>query len=110
MVKQDINFSLTSYSMPTLSDVDNSLVANSQSFGSGDNFELASYSMPSLSAVNFALSIIGAIIEYFGILKRWTGASWVKAKLKVYNGALFAAKTTKRWDGAAWKEIDVTGV
>ena len=50
-----------------------------------------------------------ALSEFFGILKRYTGTVWTKAKLLVYTGT-FVANPTKRWDGSAWKEIDVTGI
>jgi hypothetical protein len=46
--------------------------------------------------------------QYFCILKRWTGAEWVKSKLMVYNGT-WQAKKLKRWNGSAWKEVDATG-
>jgi hypothetical protein len=47
---------------------------------------------------------------YFGILKRWTGTQWVKAKLKRYTGSTWVAATLKRWDGSSWKLVDTTGV
>jgi hypothetical protein len=47
---------------------------------------------------------------YFGILKRWTGAAWVKAKLMVYEGGVWVAKSLKLWDGIQWEDIDTTGV
>jgi len=47
---------------------------------------------------------------YFGILKRWTGAAWVKAKLKTYLAGSWQTKPLKRWDGSAWKLVDTTGV
>ncbi len=46
---------------------------------------------------------------YYGILKRWTGAAWVKAKLLVRVGGAWVAKPLKRWTGAAWVEVDATG-
>lgn len=47
---------------------------------------------------------------YFGILKRWTGLAWVKAKLQYYNGASWVSKPLKRWTGTEWKLVDTTGV
>lgn len=47
---------------------------------------------------------------YSGILKRWTGAAWTKAKLLRYNGAGWVAAKLMRWTGAAWVEVDATGV
>jgi hypothetical protein len=46
--------------------------------------------------------------QYFGILKRWTGSTWAKAKLMTYNG-MWQAKKLKRWNGTEWKEVDTTG-
>lgn len=48
--------------------------------------------------------------DYFGILKRWTGAAWTKAKLKTYLGGSFQEKPLKWWNGSGWKLIDTTGV
>jgi hypothetical protein len=47
---------------------------------------------------------------YYGILKRWAGASWVKEPLKVYLAGLWQTKPLKYWDGTAWRLIDTTGV
>lgn len=60
--------------------------------------------------MSLLLSQLGGGPTYFGILKRWTGAAWTKAKLKTYLGGSFVAKTTKRWNGSTWVEIDVTGI
>lgn len=46
---------------------------------------------------------------YFGILKRWTGTVWAKAKLMVYTGT-WVAKPLYRWTGSAWVEVDATGI
>lgn len=43
-------------------------------------------------------------VTYFGILKRWTGSVWTKAKLMVY-GSSFTKKVLKVYDGT-WKIID----
>lgn len=48
-------------------------------------------------------------ITYYGILKRYNGMSWVKAKLQVFNGSWVDA-ILKFWDGSDWKIIDTTGV
>lgn len=48
-------------------------------------------------------------VTYGGILKRWTGAAWVKAKLFEYNGASFVAKPLKMWSGSEWVLIDIYG-
>lgn len=47
---------------------------------------------------------------YYGVLKRWTGATWTKAKLLVRIGGSWVAKPLKRWTGSAWVEVDATGV
>lgn len=47
---------------------------------------------------------------FFGILKRWTGATWIKAKLMVRVGGTWVSKTVKRWTGSEWKEIDAGGI
>lgn len=47
--------------------------------------------------------------SYFGILKRWAGAAWVKEPLKVYLGS-WQSKPLKRWNGTEWKLVDTTGV
>ena len=48
-------------------------------------------------------------VSYFGILKRWAGASWVKAKLMVRLGGQWVAKSLKRWNGSQWLKIDIAG-
>ena len=46
--------------------------------------------------------------SYYGILKRWTGAAWVKEPLKVFIST-WQTKPLKRYD-STWKVIDTTGV
>lgn len=58
--------------------------------------------------LNFAFSS-NWLSQFFGILKRWTGSSWVKAKLKSYDGTSFVTKPVRYWDGLEWKLIDVSG-
>ena len=48
--------------------------------------------------------------SFYGILKRWNGASWIKEPLKTYNGATWTSKPLKVWDGATWQLIDITGI
>jgi hypothetical protein len=110
MVKQGVNFSLTSYSIPTLDNVDSSLGVYSETFADGDNFELIVYTSPLLNAVNFVLSLIGETIEYFGILKRWNSTAWVKAKMLVYNGTSWQSKSLKYYNGSEWLLVDTTGI
>jgi len=48
---------------------------------------------------------------YYGVLKRWTGASWVKEPLKVYLAGTWQSKPLKRYaSDLTWKLIDTTGV
>jgi hypothetical protein len=47
---------------------------------------------------------------YYGILKRYTGATWVKEPLKTYLGGSWQSKPLKRWTGTEWKQVDTTGV
>jgi hypothetical protein len=81
------------------------------------------YTPPALNAVDFALSVytppvyntvdfelLDTPIVYYGILKRWDGASWVKEPLKVWNGVTWATKPLKVWDGASWQLVDITGI
>lgn len=70
--------------------------------------EQPSEALPAIVASSY-FDAAGGDPSYFGILKRWNGASWVKAKLMVYTGS-FVAKPLKRWTGSAWVAIDTTGV
>jgi len=47
---------------------------------------------------------------YDGVLRRWNGASWVKAKLRRWTGAVWADAVLKFWDGSQWGLVDTTGV
>jgi len=46
---------------------------------------------------------------YFGVLKRWTGATWARAELKRWTGAAWVAAVLKRWTGSAWVQVDTEG-
>jgi len=46
---------------------------------------------------------------YFGVLQKWTGAAWVKAKLLRYTGAAWVQAKLRKWNGTEWKEFNVTG-
>jgi hypothetical protein len=52
----------------------------------------------------------GGASAFFGILKRWTGATWTKAKMQTYLGGSWQSKPLKVWDAGSWKEIDTTGI
>lgn len=71
------------------------------------NFALSVYTAPVYNTIDFEL--LAAVVTYYGILKRWTGAIWERALMKVYSGGSFVAKPVKRWDGSSWLEIDATG-
>ena len=47
---------------------------------------------------------------YYGILKRWTGAVWVKEPLKTWLAGSWQSKALKWWSGTEWKLIDTTGI
>jgi hypothetical protein len=47
---------------------------------------------------------------YYGVLKRWNGSSWVKAKMSNFNGVSFVPSVLKFYDGSSFKLIDTTGI
>ena len=49
-------------------------------------------------------------VEYYGILKSYNGAAWVKEPLKTYLAASWQEKPLKRYAGAEWVTVDTTGV
>lgn len=46
--------------------------------------------------------------QYYGILKRWSGASWANEPLKTYLSG-WQTKHLKRWNGNSWVEINIGG-
>lgn len=52
---------------------------------------------------------ITAITSYSGVLKRWSGSAWVRAKMKRQSGSFIQVTTLKRWNGTAFVLIDTTG-
>lgn len=52
---------------------------------------------------------ITSITSYSGVLKRWNGSAWARAKLKRYNGTFMQVTGLKRWTGASWVLIDANG-
>ena len=107
MASVKINFPLTVYTPPVVNDVDFALSIYSPTLD-GDNFALILYTPPALDEVDFSFG--GAPPgEYYGILKRWTGSTWIKEPLKIYLGS-WQTKPLKRWDSSQWREIDTTGV
>lgn len=49
-------------------------------------------------------------VDYYGILKRWNGSSWVPALLKRWNGSSWENKPLKIWTGSEWGLVNNTGV
>ena len=110
------------YTPPALNAVNFALTARTPESVAPYTMALSVYTAPALNAVNFAVAtytapvyntidfeLLDALVTYYGILKRWTGAVWQRALMKVYSGGSFAAKPVKRWDGSSWLEIDATG-
>ena len=52
----------------------------------------------------------GITSVYGAILKRWTGAAWVKEPLKVYVGGSWQTKPLKVYKSGSWQTVDTTGV
>jgi hypothetical protein len=45
--------------------------------------------------------------SFGGILKRWNGSQWTKAKLQVYDGiSAFISKTLKVYKDGSWQTVD----
>jgi len=70
--------------------------------------EQVSEALPAIVAASY-FDAAGGAPTYFGILRRWTGSAWAKAKLMAYAGS-WTAKPLKRWDGSQWRLVDTTGV
>lgn len=49
-------------------------------------------------------------IAYFGVLKRWNGAAWIRGVLKVCDGTNFISKQLKYFDGVEFKLVDTEGI
>lgn len=47
---------------------------------------------------------------FFGVLKRWSGSSWVAEPLKSWVGGSWQLKPLKRWGGSGWLKVNTTGV
>ncbi len=48
------------------------------------------------------------LIIYSGILRCWTGATWITPSMKVYTGT-WQSKPMKMWNGSSWVLINITG-
>ncbi len=65
-----------------------------------------------LSSKNLYLNDDLALFSYApydAILKRWNGSSWVKAKMKRYNGSEFEDVDLEHFD-TTWKTVDTSGI
>jgi hypothetical protein len=60
------------------------------------------------ASVSIAGEFFEVVTTYLGVLKRWTGSAWVKAKLYVYQGS-WVQKALRIWTGLGWGEVDATG-
>ena len=60
--------------------------------------------------LDWFFGVAGTGTGYSGILKRWTGATWVKEPLQTFLAGSWQSKPLKRWDGSSWKLIDTTGI
>jgi hypothetical protein len=49
-------------------------------------------------------------IIYYGILKRWNGATFIKEPARVYTASGWQDKPLKRWSGTAWLLVDTKGI
>ena len=48
--------------------------------------------------------------EFYGVLKRWTGSVWAKAKLKVYKSSVWVSAVLRLERAGDWEIVDSTGV
>ena len=48
-------------------------------------------------------------VNYYGVLKRWNGSAWVKAKLKTWTGSSWDLKPLNFYDGAQFRIVDTLG-
>ncbi len=55
------------------------------------------------------LEIPDAVSYPGGIFKRYN-ATWLKAKVMVYNGSTWDPAVVKKWSGTVWEAVDGTGV
>lgn len=62
-------------------------------------------------AVSTQLGLLPIVVtvSYSGVLKRWNGTAWVRAKLKRQSGSFIQVTNLKRWNGASWVLIDANG-
>lgn len=55
-------------------------------------------------------SLLYGTSTYYGVLRRYNGASWTKADLRVFNGSTWEQKALRVWSGSSWENVDTTGV
>lgn len=58
------------------------------------------------TAKNISSQFFGEDIVYYGILKRWTGSTFVKESMKVFTGSEWKNNPLKRWSGTAWLGVE----
>jgi hypothetical protein len=46
-----------------------------------------------------------ANLQYYGVLKRWSGSMWIETKINTYNGTDFIQKPLRFFDGSTFKLI-----
>ena len=102
-----VNFALSAFTREVLVGATAALSAHAPPGPAAVNFVLSVFAPPSFPSVDFELG--SAAHVYYGVLKRWTGSFWTKAKLMAWTGAAWAEKKLNRWDGSAWVEVDSTG-
>lgn len=100
-----VNFALRTYTPTVVNGVNSTLAGYSAPENDAVDFSLAIYSPRTANGINFDLSGIA----YYGILKRWAGAIWVKEPMKTWLAGSWQTKSLKRWSGADWLLIDTTG-
>jgi hypothetical protein len=103
-----VNFALTVYSPTSINRVGASLSEYTQPENDAVNFSLSIYVPIVFNGIDFDLA--GAAVSYYGILKRWTGAAWIKEPVKTWLADSWQSKSLKRWTGADWLLIDTTGI
>jgi hypothetical protein len=98
-----VDFALSAFTKPNISPYESVLSSYTKPALNAVDFSTSSYTLPVFNTIDFEL-----LTTYHGVLKRYTGASWVKAKLKVYSTS-FTIKKLKRWTGTEWVEVDAAG-
>jgi hypothetical protein len=99
-----VNFSLKHYTPKDVDKYPSELVVDSVPALDAVDFTINVYNIPEFNLISFEL----ATPPYYGILKRWTGSIWIRAKLMTRQ-SIWETKKLKRLDNVGWEEIDITG-